>query len=230
MARILAVDDERDILTLLRNVLELDGHSVTTVDDPVRVERLSLNEYDLIILDVRMPGVDGFELCRRIRETVDCPILFLTAKTEEADLLYGFGVGADDYIVKPFGLAALRARIAAHLRRERREKHSVMRVDGMQFDLLSNEATIDGNRIPLTKGEYGITLLLARNSGQVFSKERIYEAVFGFDGDADSSVITEHVRGVRAKFAPYGGVPIKTIWGVGYQWRSGRSENAGQQS
>lgn len=219
MARILAVDDEQDILTLLRNALELDGHSVTTVADPVCIERMSLNEYDLMVLDVRMPGIDGFELCRRIRRAVDFPILFLTAKSEEADLLFGFGVGADDYIVKPFSLTAFRARVAAHLRRDHREKRSAMRIGDVRFDLLANELSINDNYINLTKSEYGICLFLARNRGQVFLKERIYEEIFGFDKDSDNTAITEHVKNIRQKCAPFGGVPIETIWGVGYRWQ-----------
>jgi DNA-binding response OmpR family regulator len=220
VAHILAVDDERDILALLQNALALDGHTVTAVDDPARAERLPLQRFDLILLDVRMPGIDGFELCQRIRAAVDCPILFLTAKTDEADLLYGFGVGADDYLVKPFSLAALRARVAAHLRREHREKRSVLRVGAAHFDLLAGEVRVREARVPLTKGEYGICLYLARNRGQVFSKERIYEAVFGFDRESDSAAVAEHIKNIRAKFAPLGGVPIETVWGVGYRWQS----------
>ncbi|GHU78331.1 DNA-binding response regulator [Clostridia bacterium] len=219
MANILAVDDERDILALLRSALTRDGHYVTVVDDPLKVESLPLNEYNLILLDVRMPGVDGFELCGRIRAAVDCPILFLTAKVEEADVLYGFGLGADDYITKPFSVAALRARVAAHLRRETRERRNVLRAGGIHFDLLAGEIRVEGQPIPLTKGEYGICLFLARHRGQVFSKEKIYETVFGFDKESDSAAITEHIRSIRAKFAPTGGVPIETVWGVGYKWR-----------
>ena len=121
MAKILAVDDEAKILQIIRKALEKDGHIVQTVQDAAAVRRMELSRYDLILLDVMMPEIDGFTLCREIREIVDCPILFLTAKTLEEDLMIGLGAGADDYIRKPFGLGELRARVQAHLRREVRE-------------------------------------------------------------------------------------------------------------
>ena len=122
MARILAVDDEQAMLQLIRRVLEKDGHACTLVSDAAAVLNMNFSKYDLILLDVMMPGVDGFSLCRQIRSRVDCPILFLTAKTQENDIVQGLGFGADDYITKPFGMAELRARVNAHLRRDMREK------------------------------------------------------------------------------------------------------------
>ena len=133
MAKILAVDDEAKILQIIRKALEKDGHIVQTVQDGDVVRQMELSRYDLILLDVMMPGIDGFTLCREIRETVDCPIVFLTAKTLEEDLMAGLGSGADDYICKPFGLGELRARVQAHLRREQREKKQVFAVSGLHF-------------------------------------------------------------------------------------------------
>ena len=118
MIRILAVDDDEQILRLIRNALMREGYDVTALADPIEVKRLRLEEYQLILLDVMMPGVDGFTLCEEIRDSVDCPILFLTAKTDEADIMKGLGLGGDDYITKPFGIGELRARVAAHLRRQ----------------------------------------------------------------------------------------------------------------
>lgn len=219
VARILAVDDEPAILALIENTLSLDGHTVTTIDDPAKVQTLNLARYDLILLDVLMPGQDGFELCKNIRDNTDCPILFLTAKVREADVIYGLGVGADDYIKKPFGTSELRARVLAHLRREHREKKQVMRLGNISFDLMGNQLLVLDQPVPLTKGEFGVCLFLARNHGQVFSKEKIYEEVFGFDRDSDSAVIAEHIKNIRAKLGRVGESPVETVWGVGYKWR-----------
>lgn len=120
MAKILAVDDEPAILEMIESILNKDGHLVTKVSNPLKINMEELHRYDLILLDIMMPGIDGFELCKRIRILVDCPILFLTAKTEENSLVNGLSLGADDYISKPFGVMELRARINAHLRREHR--------------------------------------------------------------------------------------------------------------
>lgn len=220
MAKILAVDDELDILALIKNTLTKDKHLVTTISDPEEVEKIDLGVFELILLDIMMPGVDGFTLCRRIRKAVDCPILFLTAKTLEDDIMYGLGLGADDYILKPFGTGELRARVNAHLRRETRERRNMLCVDGVQFNLSGKEMLVDDKRIPLTKSEYQICEFLARNRGQVFSKEKIYESVFGFDGESDSTAITEHIKNIRAKLHIFEVDSIGTVWGIGYKWKS----------
>lgn len=219
MIRILAVDDDREILMLMKRALEREGYEVDTVEDPNTLQTESLERYQLILLDVMMPGTDGFTLCRRIRELVDCPILFVTAKTEEKDLMYGLGIGGDDYIVKPFGIGELRARVAAHLRRENREKRHVMRMGNLVFSLQAKQLFYKEQEISLTKSEYAICEDLALNRGCVFSKEQIYEHVFGYDGEADSSAITEHVKNIRAKLQKYGETPIETVWGIGYRWK-----------
>ncbi|OBZ18421.1 DNA-binding response regulator [Bacillus sp. FJAT-27264] len=220
MARILAVDDEVGILILIRNILIKDGHSVTTLSEPEQITALNPGFFDLILLDVMMPGIDGFALCERIRGIVDCPILFLTAKTLEDDIMYGLGLGADDYILKPFGTGELRARVNAHLRREQRERRSMLSIDEVHFNLLAKEMHVQEDKVPLTKSEYKICEFLARNRGQVFSKEKIYESVFGFDGESDSAAVAEHVKNIRAKLARYEQLPIETIWGIGYKWRT----------
>ena len=151
MAKILAVDDEAKILQIIRKALEKDGHIVQTVQDGEVVRQMELSRYDLILLDVMMPGIDGFTLCREIRETVDCPIVFLTAKTLEEDLMAGLGSGADDYICKPFGLGELRARVQAHLRREQREKKQVFAVSGLHFYMQAKKVMAKDQKVPLTK-------------------------------------------------------------------------------
>ena len=218
MAKILVVDDDAAILDLVGNVLNKDGHFVTKVSNPLKINMEKVTNYDLILLDIMMPGIDGFSLCLKIRELVDCPILFLTAKTEESSLVNGLSLGADDYICKPFGVMELRARLAAHLRREHRE-HSVRMVLGrVCFHLSLKQMTVDNKEIPLTKTEYEICEFLARNCGQIFSKEQILEQVFGFDSESNDNTITTHIKNIRLKFSDYNCMPIKTVWGIGYKW------------
>ena len=219
MARLLVIDDEKAILDLVKNSLEKDGHIVTVCESAADVTINTLKNYDLILLDIMMPDVDGFMFCKKIRGIVDCPILFLTAKVMETDIIYGLELGADDYITKPFRIGELRARVTAHLRRERREHHNTLGFEQeIKFDLSSKELFMKGKKVDLTKSEYEICEYLARNRGQVFTREQIYEAVFGFDGNSDNSTIATHIKNIRSKLAGYGVTPINTVWGVGYRW------------
>ena len=151
MAHILVVDDDRDLCALLRTALERDGHQVSTRLSGGQVDEAACRWADCILLDVMMPGEDCFALCRRIRDLADCPILFLTAKTQEADVLTGLGVGGDDYLTKPFRIAELRARVAAHLRRQQRAPHSLLRRGGLDFDLRQRAVLWQGQPLRLTK-------------------------------------------------------------------------------
>ena len=219
MAHILIVDDDPAILELIKESLSKDGHLVTAYQNPVDVNTQSLHRYELILLDIMMPGVDGLSYCRQIRSMVDCPILFLTAKTMESDILFGLNIGGDDYITKPFSVKELRARVSAHLRREKREKHSSLHCgNNIWIDLSAMKLYISNQPVSLTKGEYAICEYLARHSGQVFTKEQIYEAVFGLDGTSDNSTIATHIMNIRSKFEPFGISPISTVWGIGYKW------------
>ena len=218
MANILAVDDEEMILQLIKNGLGKDGHIVTVYSSAKEVHLDTLNYYDLVILDVMMPHIDGFSFCKSIRDFIDCPILFLTAKTMENDITLGLGLGADDYLTKPFRIAELRARINAHLRREKREIHRTLNLDKIRIDLSAKAISVDNKPIAFTKSEYLICEYLASNKGQVFSKEQIYEATFSFYGESDSSTISTHIKNIRAKFKKMGVQPISTVWGIGYKW------------
>jgi len=219
MNKILVIDDDRAILELIRRALERAGYEVTLLDNPLEIETAKLNQYQLILLDVMMPGMDGFRLCREIRDKVDCPILFVTAKTAESDLMKGLGIGGDDYIMKPFGIGELRARVAAHLRREGREKRHRILLGDVELSMQEKKLYCQEQEVSLTKSEYSICEYLALNRGQVFSKERIYEYVFGFDGESNSSAITEHIKNIRAKFQKLQMNPIETVWGIGYKWK-----------
>lgn len=219
MIEILAIDDDKGILKIIRKSLSREGYTVTILDDPMRLDMEDLGRYQLILLDVMMPGIDGFSLCRKIRGLVDCPIIFLTAKTDERALMEGLGLGGDDYITKPFGIGELRARVSAHIRRERREKKHFICIGEVRFSMGERKIYCKDREVVFTKAEYGICEFLALNRGQVFSKERILERVFGFNGESSDSAITEHVKNIRAKFQQFGVNPIETVWGIGYRWK-----------
>lgn len=219
MANILAIDDEEGILMIIKSALEKEGHRVETMKNPISLPKDQYLKFDLILLDVMMPEVDGFSLCKEIRNIVDCPIIFLTAKTLEQDIIMGLSLGGDDYIFKPFGINELRARVNAHLRREHREKHNAFFISNLKFYVSAKEVYFNDVLVPFTKSEYGICEYLAINHGQVFSKESIYEKVFGFDKESDTTAIVEHIKNIRIKLKQVGINPIETVWGVGYRWK-----------
>ena len=218
MASILAIDDEQAIVEMIERILSRDGHQVTGVCTPADFDLSLAAAYDLILLDIMMPDLDGFALCARLRERVDCPIVFLTARSEESSVVSALALGADDYLCKPFGVAELRARVGAHLRRERRGRVARLAFAGSSFDLSAKQLCVGGEIIPLTKGEYAICEFLARNQRQVFSKEQILEAVFGFDSESSESTIATHIKNIRLKLQKHQYAPIHTVWGVGYKW------------
>ena len=224
MANILAVDDNLELCKLIRTALERDGHRVETRQAGGALTEALCRWADCILLDIMMPGEDGFAVCRRIRAQTEAPILFLTARTDEPSVLTGLGIGADDYLVKPFRLAELRARVNAHLRRQNRApQHRLVR-GGVCFDLAAKSAAVGGTQLPFTKSEYAICEFLALHAGQTFGKEQIYEAVFGYDGTADDTAITQHIKNIRAKLRAAGLASpenvLKTVWGVGYLWNA----------
>lgn len=219
--KILIADDEADIVSMLRSFFESKGYLVLSAINGAEALKQVERQPDIILLDINMPGLDGLEVCERIRDYVSCPILFLTARIEDTDKVKGFAVGGDDYIVKPFSLVELEARVRAHLRREARHNFEAQ----IKF---SGELTIDyserclffsGKRLGLAKKEFDIVELLSQNPGQVFDKERIYERIWGYDSEGDSSVVAEHIRRIRTKIAAYTDrTYIETVWGCGYKW------------
>ena len=224
MANILAVDDNPELCRLICTALERDGHRVETRQAGGALTEALCRWADCILLDVMMPGEDGFEVCRRIRSLTEVPILFLSARTDEPAVLKGLGIGADDYLQKPFRVAELRARVAAHLRRQNRTPMHRMVRSGVEFDLFGKSAEVQNVILPLTRSEYAICEYLALHAGQTFTKEQIYEAVFGVDGTSDDTAVTQHIKNIRAKLRTAGvAAPetlLKTVWGVGYQWKN----------
>lgn len=218
--KILIVDDEPGIVEMMKSYFEKQYEVLTAYNGKEALLKAALHP-DLILLDINMPDLDGFTICRRIRDYISCPILFLTARIESSDKINGFTAGADDYILKPFDLDELGARVAAHLRREsRQQKNIAVRFFGeLAIDYSARTISINENPISLSKREFDIVELLSQNAGQVFDRERIYEAVWGIDGEGNSDTIMEHIRKIRAKLSAYSlHNYIDTVWGCGYKW------------
>lgn len=219
--KILIADDDAELVKMLRTFFELKNYTVVSASDGAEALKMARLRPDLILLDVNMPRIDGIEVCRSIRDKVSCPILFLTAKTDEQDRVNGLMSGGDDYILKPFSLKELDARIAAHLKREeRRRNSSACRFQGdLSIDYSAKTVQVGGQELALTKLEFGIVEFLSMNPGFVYDRERIYEKVCGYDGEGDSRVITELIRRIRKKLQSYTGTEyIETVWGMGYRW------------
>ncbi|WP_313638902.1 response regulator transcription factor [Paenibacillus sp. FSL K6-0276] len=222
--KILIADDEREIVEFMRDALQDDGYEVSVAFDGKEVfDRLGETP-DLIILDIMMPHLDGLEVCQAIRDRVSCPILFLSARSNEADRIQGLAVGGDDYIVKPFSMQELKARIRAHLRREQRShldhQPKLLHHGDLTIDLDSQQVFYQNLPIPLTSREFELFRLLFMHPNQVFSREQIYEKIWGFDAEGEAATITEHIKNIRAKLAC--AAPEKTfvttVWGVGYRF------------
>lgn len=218
MARIIVIDNDKNILQIIKKCFENEGYSVAAYEDAKDVRIEQLNQFDLMLLDVMMPGIDGFEFCKQIRSLADFPIIFLTARIMSDDILYGLDIGADDYITKPFRVAELRARVEAHLRREKRNHTQKLAFNGYYFDLSAKCVIVGDSVIKLTKNEYLICEYLAKHRGRVFSKEQIYVSAIDFCGDSDDSTIATHIKNIRFKFKQHLLAPISTVWGIGYKW------------
>lgn len=221
--KVLIVDDEHDIIAFMKDSLQDQGYEVVTASNGKEALKALVNPPNIIILDVMMPGMNGFELCEVIRKTISCPIIFLSAKDREEDRIKGLLVGGDDYLVKPFSMKELHARLTAHMRRERRLGHQHKKhlyFGDLIIDLEGHEISLHNQSITFTMKEFQIIELLALHPGQVFSREQIYEKLWGYDAEGDSSTITEHIKKIRAKLTSGNASSeyISTVWGVGYKW------------
>ena len=219
--KILIIDDDAELLKMLKKYLEIKRYEIITAENGLEgLNKIKLQP-DIILLDVNMPNMDGIEVCRRVRDKVSCPIIFLTARVDEQDVVNGLSSGGDDYILKPFGLKELDARITAHLKREtrRKEKTEVCFQGELSIDYTAKTVQIHTDYLELTRSEYGIIEFLTMNPGMIFDKERIYERVCAYDAVGDSRVITELIRRIRKKIQQYTETEyIETIWGMGYRW------------
>ena len=232
MAHLIVVEDERDLARLIRGTLEDAGHQVEVFHDgSVALERLLSNtapEPDLILLDVKLPGVDGFEICRRVRQRRVTPILMLTARTTELDKVLGLELGADDYITKPFSLRELQARVSAALRRvemlserSRTEDATAPLIDDrLRIDPAAREVVADGRHISVTPREFELLHLLVANPDRVFSRAYLLDRLWGADYEGGDRTVDTHVVRLRRKLGGPGSVAdrLVTLWGIGYKY------------
>jgi DNA-binding response OmpR family regulator len=219
MATILIVDDEPAIVELARLYLEQDGFRVeTAASGPAALEAVEQRRPDLVILDVMLPGLDGFGVCRELRKRGDTPILMLTARTDDTDKIVGLELGADDYLTKPFNPRELAARVKAILRRSQAGERPtrVLELAGLRVDLERRDVTVNGEPVTLRTKEFGLLATLLENRGIVLERDRLLERVWGYDYFGETRTVDVHVMHLRDKIAG-SGAAIETIRGIGYK-------------
>ena len=228
MSRILIVEDEESIADLEKDYLELSGFEVEIVYDGTEGLEKALNEeFDLYILDLMLPGVDGFEICKRIRDVKDTPILLVSAKRDDIDKIRGLGLGADDYVTKPFSPSELVARVKAHLARYDRligsqaQKNEVIQIRGLKIDRTARRVWVNGEEKQFTTKEFDLLTFLAMNPNHVFTKEELFRNIWDMESVGDIATVTVHIKKIREKIELDTSKPqyIETIWGVGYRFR-----------
>lgn len=229
MKKILIVEDDPSIAHLQKDYLELSGFSVTIVHSGTDgLDAIGKEAYHLIILDIMLPGIDGFELLKTIREKEDTPVLLVSARGEEIYKIKGLGLGADDYITKPFSSGELVARVQAHLNKFERmkdrfgkkEESSSIVVRGLQVQKEARRVFIDGNEITMAQKEFDLLLFLVQHPNHVFSKDELFERIWGMDALGDASTVTVHIARIREKIENNPSKPqyIGTVWGSGYRF------------
>ncbi|CAH0120517.1 Transcriptional regulatory protein SrrA [Paenibacillus sp. CECT 9249] len=231
MKTILIIEDEQVIAEVQKDYLEASGFAVEIAGSgDVGLDKALREHYDLILLDLMLPNVDGYEICRQIRETKNIPILMVSAKKEEVDKIMGLGLGADDYIIKPFSVGELVARVKAHLARFERltgghggdagHSKDQIRMQGLLIDKLSRKVFVRDEEIVLTTKEYDLLLYLATHPNRVFRKDELFERIWGLDSMGDNATVTVHISRLREKIERNPSKPqhIETIWGVGYRF------------
>ncbi|WNR43947.1 response regulator transcription factor [Paenibacillus roseipurpureus] len=228
MSRILIVEDEMSIAELERDYLEISGYEVDIENSGDRgLERALAHNYDLIILDLMLPNMDGFEICRRIRSEKDIPIVMVSAKKEDIDKIRGLGLGADDYMIKPFSPSELVARVKAHLTRyerlmgRRESKNDEVRIRGLMIDKTARRVFVNDKEVVFTTKEFDLLTHLAMNPNRVYSKEQLFDGIWGMDAMGEIATVTVHIRKLREKIEQDPSNPqyIETIWGAGYRFR-----------
>lgn len=226
MSKILIAEDDPEIAMLERDYLEIEGYEVAVVDNGQQAVTQALNGgYDLILLDLMLPGCGGYDVCRLIRDRIDVPILMVTARTESVDKIRGLGLGADDYIPKPFDPAELAARVKAHLSRYARltggvqAEPEVIDLGGIQILPQSWKVVKDGREIKMSNREFALLKFLAEHPNTVFSKEKLFETIWGYEYVGDSATVTVHIGRIRDKVEDDPAHPklIETVWGAGYR-------------
>lgn len=228
MSRILIVEDEEAIAELEKDYLELNDFEVVIENSGDTGLATALSEnFDLIILDLMLPGIDGFEICKRIREDKDVPILMVSAKKDDIDRIRGLGLGADDYLTKPFSPSELVARVKAHMARYNRlvgshtKENDIVEVRGIRIDKTARRVFVDGVEKQFTTKEFDLLTFLAENPNHVFTKEEIFREIWDMDSIGDIATVTVHIKKIREKIETDTSKPqyIETIWGVGYRFK-----------
>ena len=228
MSRILIVEDEVAIADLEKDYLELSGFEVEIENDGTKgLERALHEEFDLFILDLMLPGVDGFEICKKIRETKNTPILMVSAKKDDIDKIRGLGLGADDYVTKPFSPSELVARVKAHLARYERligsnmPQNDIIEIRGIKIDKTARRVWVNGEEKQFTTKEFDLLTFLAENPNHVFTKEELFRKIWDMESIGDIATVTVHNKKIREKIEMNTNKPqyIETIWGVGYRFK-----------
>ena len=229
MKRVLIIEDDERIAEVERDYLEANEFEVETAIDGRSGLTAALNgNFDLILLDVMLPGLDGFNVCKKLRAELETPILLVSAKREDIDKIRGLGLGADDYIVKPFSPSELIARVKAHIARYERLTGSkatvenVMRAGGLEINVDARRVFVDGREIKLTNLEFELLNFLAQHPNVVFNREVLFERIWGLEAMGDSATVTVHINRLRDKIEPDPNRPkyIETVWGAGYRFNS----------
>ena len=221
MYKLLVVDDEPKIREVIREYAEFNGYEVTEAEDGMSAVGLcKLNKYDLVILDIMMPKLDGFSACKEIKKVRDIPIIMLSARGEEYDKLFGFELGIDDYVVKPFSPKELMARVNVVLERRKsatRDKTDVMDFGGLSINIAARTVTVDGKRVELTPKEYDLLFYLAKNQNIALSRDKLLSDIWGYDFFGDDRTIDTYIKNLRNNLGPYRDY-IVTLRGVGYKF------------
>jgi DNA-binding response OmpR family regulator len=222
MPKLLVVDDEQKIREVIREYSEFNGFEVTEAEDGMSaVGLVKLNDYDIIIMDVMMPKLDGFSACKEIKKIKDIPVIMLSARGEEYDKLFGFELGIDDYMVKPFSPKELMARVNAVLARHNtaasQEKDRVLEFGGLVIDIPGRSVTVDGRKIELTPKEYDLLFFLVENKNIALSRDKLLQDIWGYDFFGDDRTIDTHIKNLRNNLGPYRDY-IVTLRGVGYKF------------
>lgn len=228
MSRILIIEDEKDIADLERDYMQVNGYEVEVENrgDTGLIKAIKEN-FDLVILDIMLPGMDGFEVCRELRDKKDIPIIIVSAKKEDIDKVRGLGFGADDYMTKPFSFNELVARVKAHLERYNRlvggsrDVNRVIEIRGLKIDLDARKVFVNDEEKVLTSREFEMLVYLAQNPNKAITKKELFSAVWGMESYGDISTVTVHINKLREKVEMDSSKPqyIETVWGVGYRFK-----------
>lgn len=223
MQRILIIEDDQSIAQLERDYLEVNGFSCTLAGQGPEGLRLALaQDFDLIIVDIMLPGMDGFTIMEKLRKEKQVPAIFLSAKNDDISKIKGLGLGADDYMTKPFSPNELVARVKAHISRHSalvQGKNTVLAIGGLSIDKDAHTVTVGGKDVSLTAKEYDLLLFLAENPNRTFSKDTLFDRIWGMDAVGDVSTVTVHIQRIRDKINTPSDQYIETVWGVGYRFK-----------